>query len=141
MEVIYLTKQGLKGLKKEWERTREKIKKITENRDRKEELDWLREREAELKNNLRNAKEIKIPPRNKRDIVNLGARVMVEVDGQTDEFDIVGSLEANPSLGKISDRSPVGKALLGKRVGEKVIVSISFKTVYIIKKITYPLRL
>jgi len=141
MEVIYLTEQGLKKLKKEWERTREKIKKITENRDRKEELDWLRTREAELKNNLRNAKEIKIPPRNKRDIVNLGARVMVEVDGQTDEFDIVGSLEANPSLGKISDRSPVGKALLGKRVGEKVIVSISFKTVYIIKKITYPLRL
>ena len=141
MEVIYLTKQGLKGLKKEWERTREKIKKITENRDRKEELDWLREREAELKNNLRNAKEIKIPPRNKRDIVNLGARVMVEVDGQTDEFDIVDSLEADPSFGKISNQSPVGKALLGKRVGEKVIVSISFKTVYIIKKITYPLRL
>ena len=141
MEVIYLTEQGLKGLKKEWERTREKIKKITENRDRKEELDWLREREAELKNNLRNAKEIKIPPRNKRDIVNLGARVMVEVDGQTDEFDIVDSLEADPSFGKISNQSPVGKALLGKRVGEKVIVSTPFKTVYIIKKITYPLRL
>ena len=50
---------------------------------------------------------------------------------------IVGTLEANPSLGKISNESPVGKALLGRRVGDEVIISSPIKTVYKIKGIKY----
>ena len=38
------------------------------------------------------------------------------------EYKIVGSTEANPMEGKISDESPLGKALLGKKVGDEVIV-------------------
>ena len=48
--------------------------------------------------------------------------VTVEIDGQLDEFTIVGTLESNPALGKISNECPVGKALLGKKVGDVVEV-------------------
>ena len=44
---------------------------------------------------------------------------------------------ANPSLGKISNESPVGKALMGHKVGEEVVISSPIKTVYKIKKIRY----
>ncbi len=57
------------------------------------------------------------------DIVRLGSRVQVQDDdGETEEFIIVGSAEANPRAGKISNESPVGRALLGHRLGETVEV-------------------
>jgi len=62
---------------------------------------------------------------------------VVEVDGQEDEFEIVGSLEANPSIGRISNESPVGKALLGHEVREEIVISSPVKTVYKIKDIKY----
>lgn len=43
-------------------------------------------------------------------------------DGETEEYQIVGSQESNPILGRISDESPVGKALLGHCVGEEIVV-------------------
>jgi transcription elongation factor GreA len=52
---------------------------------------------------------------------------------------IVGTLEANPSEGRISIESPVGKALLGKKVGDEVIITSPIKIVYKIKKIKYEL--
>ncbi|MDP2736126.1 MAG: GreA/GreB family elongation factor, partial [bacterium] len=83
--------------------------------------------------------EIITPPAKKeRGVVLLGARVTVEVDdGQTDEFEIVGTIEANPSVGRISNESPVGSAFLGKGIGEAVEVSSPKKTVYRITKIRY----
>lgn len=56
--------------------------------------------------------------------VGLGAIVTVkdiELD-ETDEYTIVGSQEANPRLGRISDDSPFGRAVLGKKEGDRVIV-------------------
>ena len=50
---------------------------------------------------------------------------------------VVGTLEANPEQGKISSESPVGKALLGRKIGEKVMISSPVKTIYKIKKIKY----
>jgi len=52
---------------------------------------------------------------NERTTVGLGAKVFVDINGRPNEFTIVGTLEADPSLGKISDESPVGKILLGKK--------------------------
>ena len=54
------------------------------------------------------------------DIVSIGSRVTVKdvEDDVEEEYLIVGSTEADPMSGKISDESPVGKALLGKKVGE-----------------------
>ena len=64
-------------------------------------------------------------------------RVKIDVDGQKDEFVIVGTLEANPALGKISNESPVGKALLGHKIGDEVLVSSPAEIKYKIKNIKY----
>ena len=52
------------------------------------------------------------------------------MDGQKDEYVIVSSVEANPTEGKISNESPVGKALLGSKVGDVVTVASSVKSTY-----------
>jgi transcription elongation factor GreA len=55
------------------------------------------------------------------DIVTLGSQVTVKEDGFDPEtYVIVGSAEANPGKGRISNESPLGKALLGSRVGDRV---------------------
>lgn len=149
---FYLTKEGLGKIKREYKelrelkfsKTRGESPKILHSEDLnpeylafQEDLNFLETRLIELENIIKNANLITIPKKQKQNIVNLGATVLVQVDGQSDEFSIVGSLEANPSLGKISNESPVGKALLGRRIGEEVLVSSPVKTVYKIKKIKY----
>lgn len=59
-----------------------------------------------------------------RDIVSLGDKVKVQEKGhrETEVFHIVGAAEANPREGKISNESPLGRALMGHRVGDKVTV-------------------
>jgi transcription elongation factor GreA len=61
----------------------------------------------------------------KKDAVVLGSRVTVVEEGESDKeiYHIVGSAEANPAEGKISSESPLGKALLGAKVGAKVKVN------------------
>lgn len=57
-------------------------------------------------------------------VVGFGSRVTVcNEDGKAEAYQIVGSVEANPSKGRISNESPVGRALLGKKVGEEVMVT------------------
>ena len=57
-----------------------------------------------------------------KEIIQVGNRVTIQEEGTTvkEEYEIVGAAEADPSIGKISNESPMGKALLGKRVGDKV---------------------
>ena len=86
---------------------------------------------------LKNCEILKPPPKHKRHIVHLGATVEVEIDGQKDEFTIVAPVEADPMAGKISHESPVGRALLGRSIGEKVVVQSSIRAEYKIRKITY----
>ena len=59
-----------------------------------------------------------------KDVVGLGSTVEIEYvdDDDTDEYKVVGSLEADPFENKISDESPIGKALSGKKVGDVVKV-------------------
>jgi len=80
----------------------------------------IEDRIAELEEVFATYELIKEP---RRDVVSLGSTVVVEVEGQKDEFTIVGSLEADPAAGKISDESPVGKALLGAKPGAVVEVT------------------
>ena len=149
---FYLTKEGLEKIQKEYQglknlkfsKTRGEIPKIWHSEDINpeylsfwEDLSFLETRIAELENILKNAELIQPPPKEKQNVVNLGATVLVEVEGQNDEFTIVGTLEANPALGKISSESPVGETLLGHRVGDEVIISSPIKTIYKIKKIKY----
>lgn len=153
-EKFHLTKKGLTELKEELE----KLKKVRALKIKgeapdilhseevnpeylvfQEDLDFIEGRIAELENIIKNAVLIKPPAKEERDKVLLGATVVVEVDGREDEFKIVGSLEANPSLGKISDQSPVGKALINRRLNETVIISSPVQMTYKIKKIRYDL--
>jgi len=149
---FYLTKEGLEKIKKEYDellklklsKTTGDVPKIWHSEDLnpeylafQEDLSFLESRIAELEHILKNAELIKPPAKEKKDFVSLGSRVLVEVEGQKDEFEIVGTLEANPSIGRISNESPVGKALLGHRVGDEVIVSSPVKTIYKIKKIIH----
>jgi transcription elongation factor GreA len=152
---FYLTKEGLEKIKKEYQdlknlklsKTKEEIPKIWHSEDLnpeylsfQEELSFLETRLSELEYILKNAELIKPPLEREQNVINLGARVTVEVDGQDNEFTIVGTLEANPAIGKISNESPVGRTLLGHKVGEVVIISFPIRTVYKIKKIKYQSR-
>ncbi len=59
------------------------------------------------------------------DEVNVGTHVKIEdEDGDVDEYDITGSTEADPMNGKISDESPVGAGLMGKKVGEVAEITL-----------------
>jgi len=59
-----------------------------------------------------------------RETVGLGSRVtVVEGDGPQETYHIVGSAEADPAKGLISNESPLGQALMGRRVGEKAVVN------------------
>jgi transcription elongation factor GreA len=58
------------------------------------------------------------------DHVQIGSTVKVKSEDGPETFLIVGSAEAKPSQGRISNESPVGRALLGKKKGEKVLVKV-----------------
>ena len=57
-----------------------------------------------------------------QDSVHLGATVVVTVNGKTQEYTIVGVAEVDPLHGFVSDESPVGHALLGRKVGDSIDV-------------------
>ena len=61
--------------------------------------------------------------------VEVGSHVMVESEGSREQYVIVGSAEAAPGEGKISNESPVGRALLGHKAGETVKLSVPAGTV------------
>ncbi len=56
-------------------------------------------------------------------VVGLGSRVTVDFDGDQETYTIVGAIEAKPTAGMISNESPIGQALIGKRVGQTAQVS------------------
>ena len=149
---FYVTKQGLEKVKAEYEKLRDFKRQKTmgeaptllhseepnpEYLAFQEDMSLLDARIAEHENILQNAELIQKPPRGKGDIINLGATVICEVDGEQDEFTILGSLESNPSAGKISNESPVGKALLGSRVDDVVDVHSSVHVIYKVLKVSY----
>lgn len=151
-KIYYLTEQGLETLKHDLE----ELKKLRGNRLGKEapsvfyseelnsefvsfrdDMDALDSRLEEMEYVLNHYEIIKPPSRAERDRVKLGAKVKIEINGATDEFMIVGTWEANPSLGMISNESPVGQALMNKKAGETALVNSPVKIEYKIKRITY----
>ena len=137
---VVMTYDGLKKMEQELEnlktvRRKEVAEKIKEARGQgdlsenaeydaaKEEQGEIESRIVQLENLLRNAEVIDEDVL-KMDVVNLGSKVTV-LDVEFDEemeYTIVGSTEANSLKGKISNESPVGKALLGAKVGDIVNV-------------------
>jgi transcription elongation factor GreA len=133
---VYLTADGLEKLKAELthlvtsERPRiaQRIHDakldgdITENaeyEDAKQEQSFLEGRIATLEAQLKNAQVI---AHSNGDRVGIGSTVVIKGRDGEDRFTIVGSAEASPRDGRISNESPVGAALMGKRKGDKVTV-------------------
>ncbi len=98
-----------------------------------EEQNINEERIVELKDKIKNAEIIKTK---KTSRVDIGDTVTLE-NGKEISYEIVGEDEANPLEGKISYKSPIGVAVMGKKVGESVkIVTPKGETIYKIKKIS-----
>src|SRR6201987_2364718 len=138
---VILTPEGYEKLKQEIEylsndkrrevadriRTAREFGDIAENAeydDAKNEQALLEHRIATLEERLRNARVITKKDVAK-DVVSIGSKVKLrDISAkQTVEYRIVGSAEANPAENKLSNESPVGKAIIGKKKGETVEVA------------------
>lgn len=135
---IYLTKEGLAELQQELKELTEKkrpetLERLSEARDQgdlsenaeyvaaRDELSFLDGRIEELEELIKQATVIAEQSGGKK-IVDLGSTVTVNIGKKKEEFTVVGEWEADPTEKKISHESPLGKALMGKRVGEDLEV-------------------
>ena len=151
--VVHLTREGLEELKRELDELKtvklpaaiERVAKAREFGDlaenseyhnAREDLAMVEGRVEELEELLKRVSVIKNNGAKARSSVSLGCQVTVATDGQTHVFEIVGEWEADPAKKKISAESPLGKALMGKKVGEAAEFEAPIgKIVYTIKKI------
>ena len=136
---IYLTKEGLTELKKEYNELVNKkrpdvLARVSQARNMgdlsenaeyvaaREELTFIDGRIDELEIILKKAVVIRENVKTSNHAVKLGSTVTLHSDGKQEVFTVVGEWEADPTSKKISHESPLGKVLIGKRVGEKVQV-------------------
>ncbi len=135
----YITKAGLEKLKEELEYLKktkmlEVVERIArakelgdlsenaEYQDAKDEQGFIAGRVAELEH-LINKSQV-IEQNGRRDYVEVGSTIQVICDGKEFTYTIVGSNEADPSQGLISNESPIGRSFLGKKKGEKITVQV-----------------
>lgn len=133
----FLTKEGWEKIQKELKELKEKklpkaVERLslartqgdlTENSEyaaAKEELNFIEERIRELEEILKVSQIYQ--KKNNSENIDIGSKVTVEIDGNEETYFVVSDLEADPRQKKISIKSPLGKALLGKREGEKILV-------------------
>lgn len=139
---FYLTREGVDELKSELESLTamrgtiaERIKTAREFGDLSENAEYTSARQeqervegriAEIEHILQNVEVITKPHGGSK--VRLGSTVKLKADGKTKEFQVVGTVEADPLNGKISDESPIGQALMGKKEGEEVEIKTPVET-------------
>ena len=126
-ELAYLTETRRKEVANRIRQAREfgDISENSEYDEAKNEQGLLERRIGELQRRVRNVKVVD-PSEVEDDAVDLGTRVTLRVvgrEGQERTFQIVGANESDPRSGKLSHASPVGRAVLKRKVGEKVMVS------------------
>ena len=85
----------------------------------REERGLLETRIAEIEDILQNASIIQSTGTSE---IGLGSTVELKNDTKTVTYTVVGPVEANPLEGKISNESPIGQALMGKKIGESVVI-------------------
>lgn len=133
---MVLTKEGLEELKAEYDelintKRPQVVIRLTDARNlgdlsenseyaaAKQDLAFIDGRIAELEDILHTAKVV--TSHGKRN-VDVGCQVTLHIKGKQEKFTVVGEWEADPMQKKISHESPLGKALMGKQVGEQVEV-------------------
>ncbi len=133
----YLSQEGLEKLKQELYELKttkrheiaarlehaKSLGDLSENaeyQETKEEQEMMEQRIAELEERVREAVVMHKPT--KTDSVRVGSTVVVSSSRGDETYTILGSEEADPRLGKISNESPLGKAFLEHKVGDKVEV-------------------
>lgn len=140
-KLFRLTKDGVETLKTELDGLMAKRAVIAESIKSARELGDLSEnaeyqsaraeqernetRISEVEGILANVEIIKKPRGSK---VQLGSRVKLRGNGKTKDFQVVGTVEADPLSGKISDESPIGRALIDQKVGDKVEIKLPAET-------------
>lgn len=134
----FLTKEGLEKLKNELDELRtvkrkeiaERVQQakefgdLSENAEyveAKNEQSFIEGRILEIENILKNVTIFK--QGTKSDVVRIGSTVTASNDNGKKTYTIVGSNEANPTEGRISNQSPLGQCFLGKRVGDAIEVT------------------
>jgi transcription elongation factor GreA len=138
MPSSYLTREGFERLQKElvYLRTEKRNEVATRLRDALEDGELIENAELEAAKNEQSfvegrIKELEmllsnahlIEEGNHTDIIQVGSKVKVKEEGyDPEEYVIVGAAEADPRLGRISNESPLGKALINKMAGDKVKV-------------------
>jgi transcription elongation factor GreA len=139
---FHLTHEGVAELKTELEGLvaqrgpiAERIKSAREFGDLAENAEYTSARQeqeqtegriAEIEHILQNVDIITKPKGDAK--VQLGSQVKLRTDGKTKQFTVVGTVEADPLNGKVSDESPIGQALLGKKEGDAVEIKTSAET-------------
>lgn len=136
---IFVTKEGLEELKREHEELKnvkrpEVLERVSQARAMgdlsenseytaaREELSLIDGRIEELADIMKNISLIEEKNGHHSKIVELGSEVTVSIGSKKELFTLVGEWEADPRAKKISHESPLGKALIGKAIGEKVEV-------------------
>ena len=133
---IIMTKDGLEELKVELEELKAKrpaavdrlseargLGDLSENSEyhaAKDDLSFIDGRIAELEEIIHSAKVVTADQGTSQ--ISVGSKVRLHINGKEEEFTVVGEWEADPGQKKISHESPLGKALLGKKVGEELEV-------------------
>jgi transcription elongation factor GreA len=147
---VHLTQEGFTELQEEFERLKAKepqaVNRVTKAREfgdlsenseyhaAREDLALVQGRIDELEDLLARATILKNP--SKKGVVDLGCKVTVAHNGEVVTVILVGDYEADPQKRKISHDSPLGQALIGKKVGDKVEFEAPVgKVIYTIKKI------
>lgn len=135
---IYLTPEGRSDLEKELKELKDQklpaliervakarsfgdLSENTEYTTAREDLSFVEGRIDEVNEILSRAQTIK-PVSGTKKTIALGSKVTLKIKGKEHTFTVVGEWEADPKEKKISQDSPLGKALMGKKVGEEVEV-------------------
>ena len=142
MQTNFLTKEGYQKLQEELdylrtqkrqevaERLHEAMEggELIENAEyeaAKNEQAFVEGRIQELEMLLATARVIEDNGKKKKDLVQVGTTVTIQEEGYGEEtYTIVGAAEANPREGKISNESPIGKAILNRKLGDEVQVEV-----------------
>ncbi len=149
-QTFHLTADGLEELKKELNELEtiklpeavERVRLAREQGDLAENSEYhaARDDHAFIQGRIDELNELisraKIVKKTTNSVVSLGNKVTVTSNGKTHTYHVVGKYEADPANQKISDESPLGRALMGKKVGQEVeYVAPVGKIIYRIEKI------